>query len=741
MRMLLFVMLALLPLSLPARGIRLEECLDLASRQNASILSAREATASSRAQYLGSFSAFMPQVSASAGRSRSGVVDGGSDFVYNSQTGSDSYSLGLRGSMNLFDGGRDMAAVVQARARVVQAEANERDAMATAMAEVRNAYLQLAYAQAAEALSSTIVARRTENKDMVNLRFESGREHKGSQLLAQAAFSQSGADLRQAMRDRKTASRRLADAVGLAREESLEALDALPEYEAPLQPEFAALALDTPAVTRSAAALDLARAAQLASWGTFLPSLDASAGTSRQDREWLPKNQSWNAGLSLNWTLFNGGSRVSQVRQSQAEYAKAQAEDDKIRRQACQSLEQAYDNLLNMVDDRKVAAQYLEASSVQSEITRNQYLTGLLTFTTWDQAENDYISRQRQALAAQRDAAQAGQGSQPMKRLCFSVILVGAMLGLQTGCSKKAAKTAIEYQNAKVARDDMQQTIKATGLIQPQNRLVLRPPVAGRVESVLVREGQYVKRGQVLALLSSADRAALLDAARGKGEAEMRRWEQLYKPAPLLAPLSGLVIARSVEPGQSVSTADAVLVLSDRLIVKAQVDETDIGKVRIGQDCLISLDAYPEESIDGRVDHIAYESKTVSNVTIYEVEVLPDEVPAFMRSGMTSNVEFTVEYREQVLVVPTDALKQAADGSSTLFVPDPKNPKTPKTVTVVTGMIDGKKTELLSGLKEGDTILVEGLPQLKGQKATSPFMMKRPQQPNRRAAGGASHAH
>src|SRR5262249_40126931 len=149
--------------------------------------------------------------------------------------------------------------------------------------------------------------------------------------------------------------------------------------------------------------------------------------------------------------------------------------------------------------------------------------------------------------------------------------------------------------------------------IQPQNRLEIKPPIGGRIEKILVEEGHIVKTGDILAIMSSTDRAALLDAARMQGAEALKSWDDVYKATPLLAPIDGEVIVKSVNPGQTVTPTDDVVVLSDRLIVQAQVDETDIGKVKLGQAAAISLDAYPKIHVRGTVDHIYYESKVVSN--------------------------------------------------------------------------------------------------------------------------------
>ncbi len=256
-------------------------------------------------------------------------------------------------------------------------------------------------------------------------------------------------------------------------------------------------------------------------------------------------------------------------------------------------------------------------------------------------------------------------------------------------------------RSIQVERDDLRRVVLATGVIEPQNRLAVKPPIAGRVEEILVQEGQLVKQGDVLAWMSSTERAALLDAARAKGPEELARWTDLYKAAPLVTPIDGTVIARNVEPGQTVAATDAVLVLSDRLIAKAQVDETDISQVRVGQNASISLDAYPDENVPAHVDHVAYEAETVNNVTIYEVDVLPDTVPETMRSGMTANIIVIIEEREGALVVPTEAIRRDADQATVLAGKGRSAP-----IEVTLGMSDGKRTEVLTGLQEGDTVWI-----------------------------------
>ena len=201
----------------------------------------------------------------------------------------------------------------------------------------------------------------------------------------------------------------------------------------------------------------------------------------------------------------------------------------------------------------------------------------------------------------------------------------------------------------------------------------------------------------------------------------MAHWEDLFKPTPLLAPLNGLIIVKNVVPGQAVTAADSVLVMSDHLIINTQVDETDIGQIKLGEGVNITLDAYPKENIPGQVTRIAFESKTVNNVTIYEVEVLPGKVPDFMRSGMTANVRFSIDQRKGVLVLPVEALKQEGK-KATVLLPNPEGRGNPERREIQIGLNEGKEVEILSGLKEGDTVLIPNLSKEKSAGgASNPF--------------------
>lgn len=307
-------------------------------------------------------------------------------------------------------------------------------------------------------------------------------------------------------------------------------------------------------------------------------------------------------------------------------------------------------------------------------------------------------------------------------------VICGLVLGISlSGC---AVKKEEKLEVVQVTRGNILSSIPATGTVMPRNRLEIKPPVAGRIDSVLAQEGQQVYKGEILAWMSSLDRAALIDAARAKGEEEVKRWEEMYKPTPVVAPINGFIILRNVEPGQTFTSNDTVLVMADRLIVKAQIDETDIGRIHLGQKVGIVLDAYPKEKIDGEVEHIAYESKVVSNVTVYEVDVIPSVVPAFFRAGMSATVNFSQAEREGVLQVPVKAVKKR--GKISYVFKLKKEGEVPDPIQVETGLENSDNIEIISGLAEGDKVAIptdEMLKQLSrprgGPMPISPFGTQR----------------
>lgn len=260
--------------------------------------------------------------------------------------------------------------------------------------------------------------------------------------------------------------------------------------------------------------------------------------------------------------------------------------------------------------------------------------------------------------------------------------------------------------------------VLATGTIQPFTRVEIRAPQKGRVDEVRFDEGDRVRVGSVLAFLSGEERISLLDAANSMiedakkaGDEDALRQAKIaeetarkaYLPISVTSPLNATVIKRSCQPGQYVSVNEVLFVLSDRLVASVEVDETDIGKIYVGQKAVITLEAFPEQEVMGKVVKISQEGRIVSNVVIYDVQVNAEAVPSNWSSGMTANVELMIHDLEDIIVLPVSAVRQTGMDKIVMLLADKPRPQ-----KIETGATDGKIIEVKSGLSVGDSVLITG---------------------------------
>lgn len=304
----------------------------------------------------------------------------------------------------------------------------------------------------------------------------------------------------------------------------------------------------------------------------------------------------------------------------------------------------------------------------------------------------------------------------------FAVIVFVVVWGM----ALQKQESATKLREVQAGTGTIRETVSTTGVVEPRNRLKIQSSVAGRIEEVLVDEGVTVTKGDRLALLSSTERAALLDAARLRSKREQAYWDTVYSKAVILAPIEGQVIVRSIEPGQTVTTSDSLFVLSDRLIVTAYVDETDIGRVSQGQEATITLDAYPDIAVRGKVEHVHYESHLENNVTIYHVDIIPETIPKVFRSGMSANIDIVVDERDGAVLVPAGAV-QNLDGHSVVMIKNRQSDAQGTYVKVTTGLQDEDVIEIREGIEAGTMLLVRDdsfvLPENSG--SGNPFLPQR----------------
>ncbi|MBO7610944.1 MAG: efflux RND transporter periplasmic adaptor subunit [Elusimicrobia bacterium] len=287
--------------------------------------------------------------------------------------------------------------------------------------------------------------------------------------------------------------------------------------------------------------------------------------------------------------------------------------------------------------------------------------------------------------------------------IIFGILLILGIIITYQLKGKKEKVAVVSYVPLVVSTADVKEVIDTTGEVSALNRVEIKPSVSGRVDRLLVSEGDTVRKGQVLAYLSSSDRVAILDAVRANPDENIKDWENTYKATPVISPMNGKIILRNVVEGQTISTNDILYALADELIVLASVDEADIGKIRNGQRAEITLDAYKDVTINGKVFQILEEGKNVSNVITYYVKIRPEKTPEFFKSLMTANIDIIVKEQKDAVVIPWDSFQEDEQGNTFVLVGDNMQQTKHK---ITTGIFDGDLVEVTSGLSKDDTILI-----------------------------------
>lgn len=217
-------------------------------------------------------------------------------------------------------------------------------------------------------------------------------------------------------------------------------------------------------------------------------------------------------------------------------------------------------------------------------------------------------------------------------------------------------------------------------------------------------------------VISSAAKVKQAQAQVSQAKAQLAEKEEEYRNSTIIAPLDGMVLSRDVEVGDAVSSilvlgssATLVMTLGDihEVYVKGKVDETDIGKVYIGQPARIKVESYKDRTFSGKVTKISPMGVEKDNVTTFEVRVSIDNAKGELKSQMTANAEIILEEHKGVLMAPEGSLIYDKDRKASVEVPDPSGKDGKKKVAVTVGISNGSKTELLSGLKEGQQVILQ----------------------------------
>ena len=224
---------------------------------------------------------------------------------------------------------------------------------------------------------------------------------------------------------------------------------------------------------------------------------------------------------------------------------------------------------------------------------------------------------------------------------------------------------------------------------------------------------QNVAKAQLTVLKA---RIAQSQAQVARDQATLRQLEEQLSYTDIIDPIDGVLLSRDVEIGDAVSSilvlgssATLVMTLGDtsEVYVKGKVDESDIGKVYLGQPARIKVESFKDKTFEGKVTKISPLGVEKDNVTTFEVRVSINNPGGELKAAMTANAEIILEEHKNVLQIPEGAIIYDKDKKASVEVPDPKGKEGKHKVAVNIGISNGAKTEVLSGLKENDEVVLQ----------------------------------
>jgi HlyD family secretion protein len=224
---------------------------------------------------------------------------------------------------------------------------------------------------------------------------------------------------------------------------------------------------------------------------------------------------------------------------------------------------------------------------------------------------------------------------------------------------------------------------------------------------------QNVSKAQMTVLKAKTAQA---QGQLGQDRANLKQLEEQLSYTDIESPIDGVVLSRDVEMGDAVSSilvlgssATLVMTLGDtsQVYVKGKVDESDIGKVYLGQPARIKVESFKDKTFNGVVTKISPMGVEKDNVTTFEVRVSINNPGGELKAEMTANAEIILEEHKNVLQIPEGAIVYDKDKKASVEVPDSSAKDGKKKIAVNIGISNGAKTELLGGLKEGDQVVLQ----------------------------------
>ncbi len=387
-----------------------EECVREALQNQPQLIAAQQKLGEARASKAITTSAILPQITGNAGASRGKSATSAT---------SNNYDYSVTGNQLLFDGFKTAFDISSAQKTVNAARFNFDVVSSDVRLALRNAYAELLGAQESVKVTEDIIKRRKYNLGLVRLRYQGGREHKGSLMTAEADVAKAQLQFEVANSSLLRAQQKLVKAMGRRFFSPVRATGNFSVSDFPSrQPDFYKVADSNPFLKERIAQREAADMSLKAAKASYLPQVTASAGYGQANSSWPPNKSQWVAGLDLSVPIFQGGLTKAQVDKARAALEQAKAVERSGKDEIIVNLTDTWSRLKDAIQNVNVQRQYLEATQTRAKIADAQYSNGLILFDNWIIIEDNlvnaktaYINSQIAALEAEAAWVQAKGGT------------------------------------------------------------------------------------------------------------------------------------------------------------------------------------------------------------------------------------------------------------------------------------------------------------------------------------------
>jgi outer membrane protein TolC len=372
-----------------------QDCIREAAKNHPDLIAAQESVKQSQAQKKITASALFPQVNSSL--SAATVKTGGKT--------TDTYAYGVTGSQLIFDGIKTINNVNAASENIQAAKQSFKFTSTTVRFRLRSAFINLLKAQELLNITQEIYNIRRSNLELITLRYESGLEHKGALMTAEAEAAQAKYEISQAQRNVEAVQRALVKEMGRSQltpmlvKGDFTVIDSAKE-----KPDFLMLAKNNPSLQQLIAQKNAADFSLRSAYANFSPALSGSAGANKTGAHWAPDGNQWNLGLALSMPIFEGGLRTAQVSQAKALLNQLQENERSTRDAIVLTLEQSWATLQDAIENVEVQKKTLKATEERSKIAQAQYSIGFISYDNWTIIDDNLVSAKKAFLNAEAQA-------------------------------------------------------------------------------------------------------------------------------------------------------------------------------------------------------------------------------------------------------------------------------------------------------------------------------------------------